>query len=308
MVDATTYHLFAPLSNATGNFQVVDIGPPFRIERWRREKLLKMWWSVADLSETSIEFRTDIRSCAPRGAKVGHVVTASVSLSSTGEKKDVMVDHERLDEMSARLRQKLRLVSLFMNAHIDVADVYWYEIRDGKTEPFSETSPQYPVREMASHLSDARAADLTAFIADYSLPFKHDYIQLAFEHWEQALETSTPHIEFLSLVMSLEALFNVGQHDIRYRVSRSAAVLLGGDEDEAECIFKNVREAYDTRSKLVHTGKAENISSSDICQLRLLVRESIVTLLKLDQKKQDVADSLTRLGFGDAKKLNRKKR
>jgi hypothetical protein len=103
--------------------------------------------------------------------------------------------------------------------------------------------------------------------------------------------------------MSLEVLFNLGQHDVRYRVSRSLAVLLGKDEEQSEYIFEEAKKAYDLRSKLVHTGKATGLESFWRWHFRHTVRDAIVRLIEIDLPKEKVSDALTKLAFGQGELL-----
>ena len=108
-----------------------------------------------------------------------------------------------------------------------------------------------PIQALSATVNQTNAPLLNAFLGGTSLPLKPDYLQTALEHWEESLRSTKRHIEFLSLMMALETLFNVGAQDIRYRISRSVAVLLGDDAEDSEYIFESTREAYDVRSKLV---------------------------------------------------------
>ena len=91
-------------------------------------------------------------------------------------------------------------------------------------------------------------------------PSKHEYIKLAWDHWDQSFRVPLEDLEFLQLMMAIEVLFNVRQHDIRYRIARSVAVLLGEDKGRADFYYDSVREAYDFRSQLVHTGKTKRLN------------------------------------------------
>ncbi len=102
---------------------------------------------------------------------------------------------------------------------------------------------------------------------------------------------------------ALEALFNVGAHDIRYRIARSIAVLLGKDAEDSDYLFEAVSKAYEVRSKLVHTGKAKGIDSVWLWQLQRAVQRAIVRCLTLAQPKESLSRQLTRLGFGQGRAL-----
>jgi hypothetical protein len=118
------------------------------------------------------------------------------------------------------------------------------------------------------------------------------------------MEADLEHMEFLSLVMAMEALLNVGQTDVQYRVSRSMAVLLGDHLDKSEWVYEQTKRAYDVRSKLVHTGKAKGIEKIWFWGLRSHVQEAILRLISLDITKDELAEKLTRLGFGQARELS----
>jgi|SRR5678815_4881102 hypothetical protein len=108
-----------------------------------------------------------------------------------------------------------------------------------------------------------------------SRPLKHEYIK---DHWDESFTAHQAHIEFLQLMMALEVLFNVGQHDIRYRIARSAAVLLGENRAHAEFIYDTIREAYNLRSQLVHAGKSKDLNMLNVALLRALVQRAITDL------------------------------
>ncbi len=143
------------------------------------------------------------------------------------------------------------------------------------------------------------------FLATTTLPLQPDYIQLAFEHWEESLRASREAFQLLSLVTALEALFNVGAQDIRYRIARSVAVLLGRDDAHSDEIFESVSKAYEVRSKLVHTGKAKGLDKIWTHGLRNEVRDAILACQRLRLPKEELARQLTRLGFGAGAEVTR---
>jgi hypothetical protein len=97
----------------------------------------------------------------------------------------------------------------------------------------------------------------------------------------------------------LEALFNVGQTDLRYRVARAMAVLLGQWMHSSETLFEVTKQAYDLRSRLVHTGKAD-LKGFHVDTLRRYVHWAILKMIEVDLPKETVAEILTRLAFGQA--------
>ncbi len=204
--------------------------------------------------------------------------------------------HEQLEKLEEPISRQLRLSGLYLCGQVDLAASYWYTLEKGKPLLTLGGMTMRPLRELPGTVNQIEATN--KFIVNNKLPLTPDYLQTALEHWEEAHRSTQPHIEFFSLMVALETLFNVGAQDIRYRVSRSIAVLLGKTPEQAEYIFETVKEAYDVRSKLVHTGRAKGLEKVWLWGLRHLVQEAILRLNDLKMSKDEVSARLTRLGFG----------
>ena len=76
-------------------------------------------------------------------------------------------------------------------------------------------------------LGDTEIANAQSFLENNEIPFEKPQIQLAFETFELSYESHSLGLAFLSLMISLETLLNPSGHELRYRVSRNTAVLLG---------------------------------------------------------------------------------
>jgi hypothetical protein len=100
-------------------------------------------------------------------------------------------------------------------------------------------------------------------------------------------------------MISLETMLNPADRELRYRVSRNAAVLLGRDREDSKRVFKEVKVLYDKRSKLVHTGNNKLISQEDVLRLRDCVRKSIKQILAMNKNKDQLLEMLNSSGFGE---------
>lgn len=138
---------------------------------------------------------------------------------------------------------------------------------------------------------------LQDFLKNTEMPFR-DYIQLAFDNFESSYELHLRDTSFLSLMNGLEALFNPGKGEIRYRLSRNCAVLLGKDKQGTTEIFRNVKGLYDLRSSIVH-GTRRNVEEGELNMLRGYLRESIKRLLGINKPKEEVLGILNESGFGE---------
>lgn len=199
--------------------------------------------------------------------------------------------------VNSYLKPKIRLMRLFKEGNIGMPLTYCFfkktlvpTIRES-THIYQSPGPRYT-------LNTEEIDQLQAFLKKYDLPFKHGYIQLAFENFETSYEVRSINIAFLSLMNGLEALFNPGEHELRYRLSRNCAVLLGTDRKNSNDIYEDIKQLYDLRSAIVHAYKKVTVKQEDLYRLRDYVRRSIKTLLKVDKPKNEALKVLDSIGFG----------
>ena len=293
-----TYELFAPLSNTRGTFQWLQLGEPFRIQRWPKTKVIKLWRLLASLPKFEIEVQAESSQGVHREKRFAHVAVATVNLAMDESEEQWRNAHAEFDRHTDLLQQQLRLASLFLGGHVEAVVAYWYSVDASKPQMESGVGIGVAQAERPATVSKYNYVAANEFLRATTFPLKPEYVQLAFEHWEESHRATRKDFELLSLVMALEALFNVGAQDIRYRVARSVAVLLGEDPELSDHIFEAIGRAYEVRSKLVHTGKAKGLEKVWLWQLDRLVQEAILRCLALKQPKDQLSQQLTRIGFG----------
>jgi hypothetical protein len=186
---------------------------------------------------------------------------------------------------------------LFGEGHPALRATYIYK-KNGRRHELL-TSTEYQMVDEEPFVVGVGGKDaLEQFIESHARRFSQDYLQLAYEHFEESYSAGSLRLKFLALMIALEVLFNDGPQELRYRVSRAAALVLGRDRDEARTVFKEVQILYDKRSKLVHTGKSGLIHVDDVIRLRCLVRDSIRKIERWKCPKDVLSRSLTEGGFG----------
>jgi hypothetical protein len=83
----------------------------------------------------------------------------------------------------------------------------------------------------------------------------NEFIEIALDYFYDAEKKFVYSDEgFISCMISMEALFNEGPSDIKYKLSHRAAFLLGLCGMDSVQTFSKLKEFYNTRSKLVHGG------------------------------------------------------
>ena len=129
-------------------------------------------------------------------------------------------------------------------------------------------------------------------IQNTKLPFKESFLQLAFENFELSYLTPTSNLTFLSLMICMEILFKPpDRRSFSEKIYKNSAVLLGKDLTESNTIFNNIKNLYDKRSELVHTG-ISTINTEDVLMLRNYVRKSIRDINLKDKNKNDLLEFL----------------
>lgn len=293
-----TYLYFAPIANAHGSFRSISLPAPFKVERWDHGKIVKLWRQLAWIRKFETELHVENLHVVPRGYETGHVVTGKIEAKIFLEAPRSVKATELFYGKEQVLRDRLRLVGLCLCGQPTLAASYWYTIEEGKPELAYGGMAQESIRRFPVTPNQNSIRSINDFASGHSLPLIPDYLQTALEHWEEAMRAQQTHIEFFSLMVALETLFNVGAQDVRYRVSRSVAVLLGRNLESADYIFESVKQAYDVRSKLVHTGRPKGLEKVWMWHLRTIVQEAIVKMLQLGLPKEKISEQLTRLGFG----------
>jgi len=197
------------------------------------------------------------------------------------------------------LNPMIRLMRLFKEGNICMPLEYYYFIDNSTPKLFmSKFSGSYISSEELYALENSEIDDLQKFIQNTKLPFKESFLQLAFENFELSYQTQNINLSFLSLMIGLETLFNPGLQELRYRISRNTAVLLGNEKKEdSETVFREIKVLYDKRSKVVHTGESNIINKGDLLKLRYYVMESIKKVNKIGKDKEEMLKQLNSQGF-----------
>lgn len=132
--------------------------------------------------------------------------------------------------------------------------------------------------------------------------FKHPqetYLDISIENFENSYMLHTNEASFLSLMISLEALFSKSHNELSFRLCRNCAIFLSTDYKEGEEIYNKIFDLNNKRGSLVH-GKLKRgkILDDDVDVLGDYVRRSIKKFLVIKEKHSDLLKRLDSLGFG----------
>lgn len=293
-------HFIGFLVNVDDSILKLRLGDGFEIEKKSQQQVrqflskIEFHYGLNGTTQGVLGFGTDGK---PSGCYciIKHNVEELEDTSQGG----VVIKRARLKEINQSVRNKVRLLRLFREGNVFLRFSFFYHMKDSELAVF-QISKEGPIADMTRFkLEENEISKAHLFLVNNKIPFDKPYLQLTFESFELSYKTHNLGLAFLSLMIGLEALLNPGQYELRYRISRNAAVLLGKNYEESESIFKEIRELYDKRSKLVHEGNKKAISQEDVLKLRDYVRKSIKTILTTGSEKQDLINALNTKGFGE---------
>ncbi len=297
-------HFIGFLANVDDSILRLDLGRPFKVEKKSQGDTVSFirdirqdYGSESDKGVLAIE--EQVNGIVHNQSFFYYCVTANNVESFEGTPQGgVVIRPAALEGIFYPLRDKIRLLRLFKEGNALMRFSLFYHLE--KTEPkivYSILEGPLVDRTLFK-LNNNEVGQLQEFINTAKTPFEKN-LQLAFESFELSYENHSSAMSFLSLMIAMEVMFNRGKQDeLRYAISRNAAVLLGKDKDDSDHIFKEVRKLYDKRSKIVHEGYVNEISPKDVIEIRHYVREAIKEMHKIGKNKEELLGILNACGFG----------
>lgn len=201
------------------------------------------------------------------------------------------------DSVDNYLSPIVKLMRLYNGGNILIPYHIYYHVENDAPKRVFDWGWTAPTKSLPFSLTDDEIKKFDEFIQRTKIPFSRSFLQLSFENFELSYDVLPPNIEFLILMISLEILFNPSDNELRNRISRNAAILLGVSLSDSQLIYKTIKDLYDKRSVLVHTGTS-TVSEGDLRNIRNYVRRSIKLISEIDDSKENILKTLNESGFG----------
>jgi len=293
-------HFIGFLVNVDDSFLKLNLGDGFVIVKKSQQEIIKFLskiefhYGVDEITKGVLGFAADGRSSGPYCI----VKQNAEELEGTAQ-GGVVIRLDKLKGIGQFIRNKIRLLRLFKEGNVFLRFSCFYHMKNSEPVVF-QIEREGPLADTTIlELSDSDIVNAQSFLANNKIPFDNPKVQLAFDSFELSYESYNRGLSFLSLMISLETLLNPSDHELRYRVSRNASVLLGKNKEHSKRIFSEVKALYDKRSKLVHTGKHETIYYQDVLCLRGYVRETIKEMTRIGDDIGCILNTLNACGFGE---------
>lgn len=296
------------LTNTDSSILKVKLKHGFKIESRSLNEIEKFIKTVDNVSinEARMIFTRDFPFHNLKENKV-FLISNSFDIEIKDEKEFNIRRYSLIDAYHSKfidgyLGNTIRIMRLFKEGNIYMPLFYYFFIQDNMPKKISSLLYKiYISKDSIFKLSDHEIKDLKKLIEDVNIPFKNKSLKLAFDSFEMSYHMPPPlSISFLLLMISMESLFNPSDTgELRFRISRNSAVLIGKDKDDSQSIWKSMKNLYDKRCDMVHTGEFSHITKSDLLILRDYVRRAIIEFYKKGKNKEEILEMLNEIGFGE---------
>jgi hypothetical protein len=298
----------AILNNVNSTIKSLNFGDGLSVQAWPKNDLIEFIANAQSLPSKEVDYRFEENYGIDEKDTECFVISGNfdiapfeyVNCDSEENINKAMDIHKIYDKIENNIGNKIRLLRLVKQGNVKIPYSTFYIIdENGKHESVYSNEDLLPNNSQLYVVAENEVDIINKFINKSIIPLKPKYLQLAFENFNLSYSILENQLAFLVLMICLETIFNSSKQELRYRISRNIAVLLGTDRLHSEIIFKEIRNFYDKRSKLVHTGNSDDITYEDTETLREYVRKSIKTVYKLRLSKDELSIELNKYGFGD---------
>jgi len=286
------------LANVDSSILQVNFNHELKIEAFSMEEAITLLSHLEKIPEMTVAQKYFWHyQCLNNSEQKMYVVSKSLENMSN----DTFSDIARFDNrwVLGYLEPKIRLMRLFKEGDIRMPVKFYYRAQSDETQGGRRLESGSYVSSEPYHLEAPEIPVLRSFIQSVELPFKRDFLNLAFENFELSYEISDIQLAFLVLMIGLETLLNPAHDEARYRISRNTAVLLGENRRDSEEIFTQIKKLYVKRSEIVHSGRRRTIKKEDLLKLRGYLRNAIKEVHRMDKEKSEITDLLDSFGFGE---------
>lgn len=204
------------------------------------------------------------------------------------------------DPLFTRLSGVLQTLRLLVPSAIScpAAHVFSEDTSTGRCESVSSVEALWPTQQYQPfELRGWTWSDLLPAVAEWIAGPRQEFVDTAAMSFEHSFAPGPPATALISLVTSLETILNPSRSELRFRVSRGVGVLLGETRRQARVLQKEAKRLYDLRSKVVHAGKGDEVTWSDVGMAREVASRVIRAAFEHGGPKQDFCVELEERGF-----------
>ncbi len=221
---------------------------------------------------------------------------------------DAITKQEDYAELNYQLQLPYHILQILSPSKIQIKEQVHFDVSD-MNELNSSSATVYNFKSTFSYpnknINIPNIEGANKLIEKYSRLKDTTPFKVASESYLTCFEINFYHMQFLSLIMTMESIVQ-GSQELSYRLKRGIAIICGRDKDSSKRIFDNLSKVYKLRSKIAHGDKydLETIHG----YIPFLINLASLYLFELlnheIQDKKSLNDKLTEIGFGQGQLLS----
>ena len=295
----TKIYFIGFLANTDSSIIKVNFDHNFKIEALPLDKATKMISNLRGLSSMNAGIMLNNKNLINNKSSEVYFISNNFYISDkewNGLNNEVIKFDN--DNFHGYLYKILKLMRLYKEGNIHMPLRFYYSKDNGIISSKSGFEDfVFKIAYEKFGLKDSEIMDFGQFISNIKIPFDKSYIQLALDNYDLSAQIYDLSLSFLSVMNGLEALYNQGNTQISYTISRCTAVLIGKNEKECLIIYKRMKKLYNLRSTIIHKGELKKVKKEELLELRNYLRESIKEANRLNLKKDKLFEFLNKRGF-----------
>lgn len=212
-------------------------------------------------------------------------------INNSIDRSDFIEPQINLDNFTRSLVQSLRL---FKNGDVESNIQFQIEVNDRSL--IGQAGKIYGPLHSRS-IMQILPEDIPRFRDHFTLDFTpNDLVKLALENFNTTYSVMDTKVKFITLMTSLESLFNQGRDQITHIVSRHLSLIISQNVSEFTTNYSRIKKLYKMRSEIVHGSKVKGNIYEGIEDLQNLVRHAINYCQTLSITKKQLFEKLNAAG------------
>lgn len=214
-------------------------------------------------------------------------------INNTVTINEIIPVHNEVDRFVKALIHHLRLLK---NGDVSCSSIFQIAIESRKV--IHRFKPRFTTGTQQKY--EVEDGDVTQFKERFSLSFEvNSLTELALSSFNVSYEIQEMKSKYLTLMICLESLFNLGKDQISHTISRHLSILISDNRETFQANYIRIKKLYGFRSKIVHGQKLDENIVAITGELQNLVRQAINYCLSINKNREEFFHFLNSKGFNE---------
>lgn len=206
---------------------------------------------------------------------------------------EIIPVHNELDKFVKALIHHLRLLK---NGDVNCSSIF--QVATESRKIIQRFKPRFTAGTQQKFEVDED--DVVKFQERFSTSFEvNSLTELALSSFNLSYEIQDMKSKYLTLMICLESLFNLGKDQISHTISRHLSILISDNREIFQTNYNRIKKLYGFRSKIVHGQKLDENILGITSELQNLVRQAINYCLSINKSREEFFHFLNSKGFNE---------